>query len=435
MRKTKLEAPNILPYDYRRVEAHLTQMAAKGWRLDNINAMGFWHYRRAEPAQVRYEVTYVAKGSNYNPKPTEEEQALEDICAEAGWVSVARTAQVQVFCNEDLNATPLETDDEARIAVLGGILKKFYMGQLMRNGLLFLLLAVINLCTLLGTPTLLARGFAVYVIPMLTVTALGCVISALGCRSWLKAAEAAAGTGEPIPQMGFHKWYLRMSLAGLLGFGVLMLLGAQYTLVLSIVVLTIVLLASIFLTNAAAKALKAPRWLNMVLTVVVATVALNVGTTLIPYDRIYAPQYQAGEMPLMVSDLDTEYRGLSRYAVDSHERTFLLSELHCYEEPVDAEAYGYISYAIWDSPFDWVLELCYKDAFEDFYNRQSRDADGTPLADQAKLWNAEAAWYSDEWDGDYFLVKWENRLVFLSADWYLSEGEIQRAAEILRPHG
>ena len=44
-------------YDYRGVEEHLSAMAAKGWRLEKAGNQ-LWTYRRAEPAKVRYAVTY-----------------------------------------------------------------------------------------------------------------------------------------------------------------------------------------------------------------------------------------------------------------------------------------------------------------------------------------------------------------------------------------
>ena len=71
-------------YDYRGVEEHLSVMAAQGWRLEKAGVT-FWKYRRAEPASLRYAVTYNAGASRFEPGPTEGEQSLKELCAAAGW--------------------------------------------------------------------------------------------------------------------------------------------------------------------------------------------------------------------------------------------------------------------------------------------------------------------------------------------------------------
>ena len=67
-------------YDYRGVEEHLSAMAAQGWRLEKASG-SLWKYRRAEPASLRYAVTYNAGASRFEPGPTEGEQSLEELCA------------------------------------------------------------------------------------------------------------------------------------------------------------------------------------------------------------------------------------------------------------------------------------------------------------------------------------------------------------------
>ena len=82
MKPTKREFSLYQLYDYQGVEHHLEAMAAKGWRLERIGPY-FWHYRRAEPAQVSYAVTYVSDGSLFNPRPTENQERLDELCAAA----------------------------------------------------------------------------------------------------------------------------------------------------------------------------------------------------------------------------------------------------------------------------------------------------------------------------------------------------------------
>ena len=101
-------------YDCRGVEEHLAAMAAKGWRLERAGGI-LWKYRRAEPAKIRYAVTYSGSASQFEPGPTEEEQSLEELCAAAGWEKVSDCSKMQIYSTEDPNAVPLETDEALRL--------------------------------------------------------------------------------------------------------------------------------------------------------------------------------------------------------------------------------------------------------------------------------------------------------------------------------
>ena len=114
MKDTKYRWNTFQLYDCRGVEAHLAAMAAQGWRLEKARG-SLWKYRRAQPAQVRYAVTYSAGASQFNPGPTEGEQSLEELCAAAGWTKVSDCLQMQIFSTEDPGAVPLETDEALRL--------------------------------------------------------------------------------------------------------------------------------------------------------------------------------------------------------------------------------------------------------------------------------------------------------------------------------
>lgn len=114
MRNAKYQWNTFQPYDFQGVEAHLAAMAAQGWRLERARG-SLWKYRRAEPARVRYAVTYSGSASRFEPGPTEEEQSLEELCAAAGWTKVSDCLQMQIFSTEDPAAVALETDEALRL--------------------------------------------------------------------------------------------------------------------------------------------------------------------------------------------------------------------------------------------------------------------------------------------------------------------------------
>ena len=135
MKETKRRAESFMFFDYAGVERHLAKMAAKGWRLEST-ANWAWTYRRCEPAQVTYAVTYAPDASDWNPQPTRSERELEAYCAAAGWQKVCDWGKAQIYCTEQPNSVPIETDEAMRLEIIR---------KSMRKGVLpsyFLLLAV-----------------------------------------------------------------------------------------------------------------------------------------------------------------------------------------------------------------------------------------------------------------------------------------------------
>lgn len=124
IRKRRIEL--FMLSDYEAVEAHLSKMAAKGWRLE---AMGdyFWTYRRAEPGRLTYAVTYFPEASSFHPEPTEEQKTFYDYCAAAGWRFVAEWHQMQVFCAEVGTPLPLESDEALKLETIHKAMKKHFL--------------------------------------------------------------------------------------------------------------------------------------------------------------------------------------------------------------------------------------------------------------------------------------------------------------------
>lgn len=113
-------------YDCRGVEEHLTAMAAKGWRLERAGGV-LWKYRRAEPAKIRYAVTYSGSASQFEPGPTEEEQSLEELCSAAGWEKVSDCSKMQIYSTEDSAAVPLETDEFLRLENIHRCMRRSFL--------------------------------------------------------------------------------------------------------------------------------------------------------------------------------------------------------------------------------------------------------------------------------------------------------------------
>ncbi len=109
MRETQNKTYGFLAYDFIGVEKELNEMAVTGWQLESIGAH-FWTYRKTEPNQFKYCVTYVPDASIHNPEPTPHQSSLEDLCESAGWQKVANWNQMQIFASKNPDAPPIDTD-------------------------------------------------------------------------------------------------------------------------------------------------------------------------------------------------------------------------------------------------------------------------------------------------------------------------------------
>ena len=100
--------------DSEAMAAKLEKMAAKGWLLDKVSNFG-WTYRRAEPAQVKYTITYFPDASVFDPAPTEGQETYADFCQAAGWEFVAAYGPIQFFRSTRPDPIPIETDEGEKL--------------------------------------------------------------------------------------------------------------------------------------------------------------------------------------------------------------------------------------------------------------------------------------------------------------------------------
>lgn len=121
-------------YDRSGMEAHLAQMAEKGWLLEKIGTY-LWTYRRTEPKKLTFSVCYFPKASQFDPEPSEEQETFYDFCRHTGWILAASNAQLQVFYNEGQDPVPIDTDPVQEVSTVHRAMKKSFLpGQLLLLG-------------------------------------------------------------------------------------------------------------------------------------------------------------------------------------------------------------------------------------------------------------------------------------------------------------
>lgn len=453
---TKYRIESFALYDYQGVERHLEKMEARGWRLERTGTL--WKYRRVEPRQVHYAVTYVPEASDFNPAPTKGQEELRELCAAAGWEKVGDWFQMQIFRSEQPDPQPLETEDAVRLAVLRRAGRKNFVPSGILLVALALLMMVMQISTLLGDPVrTLSQTSRMLPILLWLLVGLSVAGNLLNYALWLRRSErSVAQGGACVPGGGYRRiaritrilfavlavWYiltfvtegetrmLPFLLAYLAGFALLVLLVRG--------------------TKQGLKRRGVGKRTNMALTLsadVLGAVVLVGGFTFLIFwgvtrqgwflDRPAAVYEIDGfqfkiyhdDLPLTVEDLTG--LELENY---SYERTEHNSPLLGYLEGrqwhipdgTDALELEYEVVTVRASfLYDWCLSECLEE-YEKYPDREYRPEDPSP-------WGAQAA-YRLWWDGeadDRWLLCWEDKIVELNADWVLTDQQKEITAERL----
>ena len=126
MRQTKHVVTQFCFYDRTGIQKMLEKQAEKGWMLESIGQLG-WKYRRTEPKNVRFAVTYYPNASMFDPRPSVGEELYQEFVEYSGWQFVASNAQLQIFCTEEEDPVPIETDPVVELQNIHKAVKKSFL--------------------------------------------------------------------------------------------------------------------------------------------------------------------------------------------------------------------------------------------------------------------------------------------------------------------
>lgn len=216
-------------YDHTGISAHLEKMARKGWMLEEITSWT-WVYRKIQPAALSFAVSYYPQASQFDPKPSQEQETFYDFCAHTGWKLACSSAQMQIFYNESLDPLPLETDpvlevDTIHKAAVKTFLPAYFVLMAVALLQIFLLFFRImnNPIQLLANSSSLFGGFAWCLCTILCLAEIG------GYFRWHRKAKKAAEYGEftavsghsqltkaalILTAAGFFSWILSLIFSG-----------------------------------------------------------------------------------------------------------------------------------------------------------------------------------------------------------------------------
>lgn len=435
MKQYKYQLNDTVLYDYQYIQRHLTEMAAKGWRLDKISTLGVWRYRRAEPAPIRYEVTYAPSASAYNSRPTAQEEALTDICEEAGWVKVASMAQLHIYCNEDPDATPLETDELSRIRTLRKSMNRHFVPSYLLMIALFVVQLWMQLSNVFKWPTTtLSSPLMVGNLAMLSLAILCYIAMIGGYLRWVHRAEQTARDGLSVPECVFYRRFRFVLWFVIVAYVALLLLTAELWIVGSILLMAAAALAATSFTIDLCKEMGAPKWANIAVPFLVTFLVMMLVWPIIfgfwdTASLTEEPEVPA-ELPLTITDLLDTGEELTTVAYEESSSP-LASRTRFWQEAEDSGLT--LSYTIVDTDFGFAYDLCLHDMEQDFMASADFWSNGIISTNQGSLWDAE---YVRQAPGDFndrWFICWEGRIVNLRTSWPLTEAQIAVIAEALKP--
>lgn len=458
MKDTKREFNLYQLYDYQGVERHLEAMAAMGWRLERIGTY-FWHYRRAAPARVSYAVTYVSDGSLFNPRPTDNQERLDELCAAAGWKKVCDWAQMQIFVSEQPDPIPLETEDAVRIAAVHRSMKKNFLPSnyvLLALPLLWLFMAFSDFRR--DPINFFSSGtdFFLILLSILLLALQGVNLSAY--YRWRKRSLAAVARGGSCAATGGYRRFNQAA------FGVLVVIAAVYLVSLTlwqrtsagVYVLWLLfyglVVFLIIRTREGLKRAGAPKRLNIALTLGLDLVLMVGFVGLLTFGMLRLGWFSRNgetyvyqgsdwqtdppEIPLTSEDLTgIHYEHIRRW--DLSDGSVFMRQ-HTYSESARQDAASgdgryHLSYTVTRTGiaglYDLVLEESMANDDPDFWTITWQKADAEP-------WGAESVWrrYLDRSPTDTWLLCWPGQIVELELDGEPDSSQMAVSGAALAPH-
>lgn len=444
-------------YNHTGIENHLAEMAKKGWMIESISNL-YWTYRKVEPKNIHFSVSYYPRASDFDPGPTEEQQTFHDFCAHTGWQYVCSWFQMQVFYNERENPLPLDTDSITEVDTLHRACKKNFL-----IGYHFLLVV-----------GLLASAYSlagIYFVPIEVFSSSNRMVTGLACISlfaialvelityfaWRKKAKKAAQDGifvDTPSTVKFQKAIIILLLAGWV-WHFTNLLSAGDPLMATIFIVTLFYtFGVIFLVNFIKQGLKkakASRGLNRTLTFGACFILPVIFTTAIVFGGILAVEKgwialepsEQEEIPLFVSDFfevdEDKYIQYNR-----NNQTFILGqdvvEMYSDWNIEGSHELPDLQYNVTTVKVPFLYDWCKNQMFRDLDETDDTDIPAGHRLVYVKQdpipWGANEVYrlYQEEgWHMDWYLLCYDERIIEIRFDWEPTEEQMAIVGQKLNP--
>ena len=445
--KTKREIFMHSLLEFKEIEKRLEQRALEGWRLKKIGF--FWTYEKAEPKQVHYSIVFFPKTNVLEPEPSDSLVMMREYCEQTGWKLVAEQGQMQIFCNEEPNPVPIETEAWIQVKNIHETMKK---GIILTHTIL-----LVNAILQLGMQTIqfftdpldwLSMGYNFFMVWTWIFLGIGSAVELIHYFAWYKKAKRIAEEEEdlylPKPIMGFRITCLTIAMVAL-ALAVLALMDfttSKYGLL--ILVWSAVIIGVPVGGSRLLKKWKVSAKWNRVIIVLLA-IACTVGMTAMIFvsidhdaDIIFNKNE---EMLLHVSDFrevnEDELQGYPR----KNDSVFLSREegyqSEVWQEGEDVRLRIHLDYTfiIVKMPFvyDFVKDELIADKME-YVDVEFGDQSGYRKVDMP-IWEAVEVYQNHDFDGEpeyEYLVCYPDCMIQIDFGWDISDEDIIKVKEIVK---
>ena len=431
-KKRRLEALSF--YDHTGIEKHLADMARKGWMIEQISNY-YWTYRRIEPQELQFTVTYFPKASDFDPAPSEAQQTLMDFCAETGWELACTWFQMQIFYNAVENPPPINTDPVLEVDAIHRACKAQYLRSYkilsvigLVGSFFFVSSLISDTLRLIASPSDLMTGTFFLVLFLL------CARELIAYYTWHRKAKMAAEHElflDTPSTAAFQNTVLTVLLLCVVYWLVNLVFGRDPLMAWIAVMVFSAIFGTTFLVNAVKRLLKkkgAPRGANKILTTlssfVIAFVLMGVVISAGIHISKGIPREEllyAGDAPLKVEDLmSVTYND---YITESSpdESLFLtrleINQRHGFDDEASPEI-PEIHYEMYIVRVPAIYDFCESQmkrliALSAYWDGGMVEADAAP-------WGAGRAYQlvmDDGTEEDEYLLCYEDRLVQIEFNW------------------
>ncbi len=193
MKKRRIEL--FAEYDCTGISRHLEKMAAKGWMIESVSNYSCWTYRRIEPKKVHFAVSYYGNATVYDPQPTEKQEQFYEYCAHTGWELICTKGPIQIFCNEQENPVPIETEPMLEVEAIHTIAKGTLV-VVWTTLICGILMLAAEMLEMQRPHMFLASPSAPYLGVLYLILFAVCGVELISYSRWHKKAKLAAEQGE-----------------------------------------------------------------------------------------------------------------------------------------------------------------------------------------------------------------------------------------------
>ena len=421
-------------YDKTGIEKHLEQMAAEGWLLEKMSAFR-WTYRRIEPKKIHFSVSYYATVTDFEPEPTEQQQAFNDFCEHSGWKLATQTVQMQVFYNENENPVPIETDPMLEIENIHISVKKTVLVTYFLMLFLGFIMGASFVSTMLGDPILLlSSSIRLFTGIWFIVALVYSLTELITYFTWRRKAKKLAEQGVFLETRGHRKLGFAIVVFMLVSVVLYLISLANTGLQFYMTAYLLILLAGFPLVNGVKSFLKKKKvkaGTNKALTFVASfTLAFVLvgAVTLVTILGLASGVFEnaPNELPFTIGELlnvdDSTY-----LRSHSNDESILLGQYRSSQHPNTYDHSPTMQYTITEVKMPFLYDFVVDQLYHQYDEWRGYDSTYEYIETDATAWGADKAWqlYKDGKPDTAFLICYDKYILEVSVDWELTAEQKQ----------